>query len=83
MSSYFICIPKSFEFEVNVPPSFAIEDHPLKPTKVISVVDKGKKTQFAPELDGFDPLSQLAAEAEFVSTFCSSNFSYPNRTIPG
>ncbi|KAL5273537.1 C16orf62 family protein [Megaselia abdita] len=65
MSSYFICIPKSFEFEVNVLPSFAIDEHPLKTTKLVSVVDKSKKAQFVPELDGFDPLSQLAAEAEF------------------
>lgn len=68
MSSYFVCIPKGFEFEANVLPRFAIEDHPLKANKVILMVDKSKKTQFAPELDGFDPLSQLAAQAEFVST---------------
>lgn len=73
----FVCIPNAFPLEeITNFPLIPTEDHPLRPAKAISVVDKTKQAQFAPEFDGFDPLSQLAAEAELVSIFSVGNFSH-------
>lgn len=59
---------------INHLPRKPTEEHPLKPSKAISIVNKTKKAQLVPELDGFDPLSQLAAEAELVSLFSFYKF---------